>query len=177
MIKSFLKIEKDLPVIKICAIFLVLVLAACVGNHIGDTTSGPSATPTPKASPSPSPSTTPTPTPTPSLPPCVAQTQPFTCVVGAPTLGPILQAIQSTVAWDTEGLYVQKLVEAINKDPRVCAQSGGNLPSDEISVKLRSSNAQSENYDVYNASGEPQLIPAGPTTANGPANICRPSRF
>lgn len=122
---------------------------------------------------------TPSPTPTPAgaLPPCVAQTLPFACANGASTLGPILTAVQSTVPWAPEGLYVSNLVAALNKDPRVCATSGGPLPSDEISIKLRSSNAQSENWDVVNADGTVQAIPAGVSTPKGPANICVPARW
>ena len=123
------------------------------------------------------PTPSPTPTPVGTLPPCVPQTLPFVCANGTPTLGPVLTAVQATVPWAPEGIYVANLVAALNKDPRVCATSGGALPSDEISIKIRTSNAQSENWDVVNADGSIQAIPAGVTTPKGPANICAPARF
>jgi hypothetical protein len=161
-------------------------LVGCDGNNLcifgcegGQRTTGPSSLPSPTISPSPSPSpnSTPGPLPTPALAICVPQTQPFVCLHGEPTLGPILQAAQSVVAWAPEAIYVSNLVAVLNKDPRVCATSGFPLPSDEISIKYRASNSSSENWDVVNVSGEVQAIPAGPSTPAGPANICSPSRF
>lgn len=140
----------------------------------GNTVVGPSGTPTPSPSPLPSAFATPPPA---AIPACVPQTQPFVCAHGNPTLGPILEGIQSTVPWAPEAIYVQNLVAAINKDPRVCAVAGFPLPSDEISIKARVSNATSENWDVVNADGSIQAIPAGTSTPAGPANICTPARF
>lgn len=162
-------------------------LTACDGNFclIGcdggqqTTQTGPTAVPSPGASPSASPLAGPSPFEAPSpaeLPPCVPQTLPFVCLPGYPTLAPILLAAQSKVPWQPEAVYVAALVRELNKDPRVCAMSGFPLPSDEISIKYRT-NSSSENFDVVNADGTIQAIPAGPATPNGPANQCTPARF
>lgn len=174
---------KRYQIIALVAVSFLGILVACNLQRCSEgavctagNTSGPSVVPVASPSPSPSPSASPSPSPS-ALPTCVPQTGPFVCLPGAPTLGPILQAAQSTVAWAPEAIYVANLVAALNKDPRVCATSGFPLPSDEISIKYRASNSSSENWDVVNASGEVQAIPAGPSTANGPANICTPARF
>jgi hypothetical protein len=117
-----------------------------------------------------------TPTPSPSPSPsgqvaCIAQTAPYTCVKGSPTLGTILESVQATVAPAPEAIYVANLVAALNKDPRVCAISGPPLAPDEVAIKARVSNAQSETFDVVNANGSIQTLPAQPF------NICLPSRF
>lgn len=113
-----------------------------------------------------------TPTPTPvSAAACTPQTAPYVCVKGAPTLGTILEAVQATVAPAPEAIYVSNLTAALNKDPRVCAFSGPPLASDEVAIKARVSNAQSETFDVVNANGTIQSLPASPF------NLCIPSRF
>lgn len=113
-----------------------------------------------------------TPTPTPaSAAACIPQTAPYVCSKGAPTLGTILEAVQATVAPAPEAIYVAALAAALNKDPRVCAFSGPPLASDEVAIKARVSNAQSETFDVVNANGSIQALPASPF------NLCIPSRF
>ena len=112
-----------------------------------------------------------TPTPTPSSSACIPQTAPYVCVKGAPTLGTILEAVQATVAPAPEAIYIANLTAALNKDPRVCAFSGPPLAPDEVAIKARVSNAQSETFDVVNANGSIQALPASPS------NICIPSRF
>jgi len=147
--------------------------STCTSSNV----SGPSAVP----SPAPSQQTTPTPSPSPTaspadLVPCTPQVKHFVCLPSAPTMLPIVSAAQSKLTWAPEGIYVAQLVAELNKDPRVCAVGGFPLPSDEISVKYRD-NSLSENFDVVNADGSIQAIPAGPVSGNGPANACQPARF
>lgn len=163
---------------------LLGTLVACdLGNLIctggSNCTTSTLAGPTASASPAPRSTVSPSPSPSASVPvlePCVPQTKTFVCLPASPTLAPILAAAQSRVQWAPEGLYVANLVAELNKDPRVCAVGGFPLPSDEISIKYRN-NSLSENFDVVNADGSTQAIPAGPATPQGPANACQPARF
>lgn len=116
-----------------------------------------------------------TPTPTPATAAaCIAQTGPFTCAKASPQFQAILQSAQAKVLDAPEPIYVANLVKALNEHlgadgkPDICATSGFPLPSDEIAVKARVSNAISETWDVVNANGTPQSIYV---------TACNPSRF
>lgn len=118
-----------------------------------------------------------TPSPTVAAGACVPQTAPFSCTKGTPTFQAILEAVQRTVPDAPEAIYVPALVSALNQvrdsagNYLVCATHGTPLASDEVAIKARVSNSQSETWDVKNANGSVQAIPASPT------NICTPSRF
>lgn len=110
---------------------------------------------------------TPTPDPGGLSPACVAQTAPFTCQkTPFPAFGTILANVQGGVAAAPEPIYIANLVRALNANAELCAVAG---PSpDEVTIKARISNAQSETWDVVRADGQPQALLV---------QTCNPARF
>lgn len=116
-----------------------------------------------------------TPTPTPSTgTACIPQVGPFTCGKATAQFQAIIESVQAKVADAPEVIYVANLVKALNDHvgadgkPDICAVAGFPLPTDEVAIKPRISNAVSETWDVVNANGSPQAL----YTAT-----CNPARF
>lgn len=136
-------------------------LAACYSTQQSACGTGPTPqpSPTPTASPTPTPSPSATPGATPTATPILCSLPPSfgtSCKDGVRTFGPLILEVQATLGPHTSELaYVAALAHAL-RAKGVCAHTGTPLSPDEVGLK--SSNATSETWDVWNAGNYPQSL-------------------